>query len=199
MKRAILFLLLAFLLWGFSGCSATRKVTKSTTDSQLTATQEEERRTDEKQTATITSNTEINDRTSAVIEFTKVEYSNGSADITATSPGEAAARGTSARNRESESKPPDTASGIKSITTGKITINGNTEEKTKTTVTEESGKTTDEKINAGIQADKKQEGTTTEETPPKFNLLDWVRIFICIFAVIIIAYGLYNLWKLKGK
>lgn len=198
MKRAFLFLLFAFLLLGFTGCSSTRKATKSTTDSHLTATQEEERRTDERQMAAITSNTEINDRTNVVIEFTKVEYNDGSTDITATSPGQLTGE-TSTRNMESKSKPPDKASGIKSITTGKITINGDTEAKTETTVTEESGKTTDERINAGIQADQKQEGTTEETKKPKCSLFYWAFGIFAFTAISVgVVYGIRyfkRLWK----
>lgn len=195
MKRAILFLLLTFLLLGFTGCGSTRKATKSTTDSYITATQEEERRTEEKQTAAVTSNTEINDRTNVVIEFTKVEYNDGSTDITATSPGQFTGE-TSTRNMESKSKPPDKASGIKSITTGKITINGDRNETTETTMTEESGKTTDEHINADIQADQKQEGTTEETKKPKCSLPGILSV--CAVISVGVVYGiryLKRLWK----
>lgn len=82
-----------------SGCSTTRKTAKGTEQTNVTAIQETDRTEEEKRLAEVITNTETNDRTNVVIEFTKTEYADGeygNEDRTT--------RTTSRRNRETETR-----------------------------------------------------------------------------------------------
>ena len=116
----------------------------------------------------VITNTETNDRTNVVIEFTKTEYADGSTE-TKTEPPE--------QHPGEKVKPkPGTESkgGIKSVTTGKITINGDRKETTATTATETGEKKAETQTTTGVSADKTATVETEQEKKPKRGLLDWI-------------------------
>ena len=116
-----------------SGCSTTRKTVKGTEQTNVSAIQETDRAEEEKRLAEVITNTEINDRTNVVIKFTKTEYVNGTTE-TKTEPTGQPPDEIGKQKPETEGK-----GGIKSVTTGKITINGDRKETTATTATETNG------------------------------------------------------------
>ena len=136
------------LLTLLSGCSTTRKTAKGTEQTNVTAIQETDRAEEEKRLAEVITNTETNDRTNVVIEFTKTEYADGTTE-TKTEPPEQHPGETGKPKPGTENK-----GGIKSVTTGKITINGDRKETTATTATETGERKAETQTSTGVSADK---------------------------------------------
>lgn len=76
MRRFVLAMLSLFLLLLVFGCASTRSTRKGklAAESQLTATTEGSRRTEDRTTTNTTATTGSNEKQNIVIEFTKVEY-----------------------------------------------------------------------------------------------------------------------------
>lgn len=143
-----------FLPISISGCSSTRKTVKGTSETNVAATQETESREEENRLAEMITATETSDRTNVVIEFTKTEYNDGSAETTA--------------------EPAERKGGIKSVTTGRISINGDRTEATTTTRNEASQKTTDTNAGTDITANRTESQEAEEKKAPKTGFLDWI-------------------------
>ena len=111
---------------------------------------------------------ETNDRTNVVIEFTKTEYADGTTE-TKTEPPEQHPGETGKPKPGTENK-----GGIKSVTTGKITINGDRKETTATTATETGERKAETQTSTGVNADKTATVETEQEKKPKRGLLDWI-------------------------
>ena len=156
------------LLTLLSGCSTTRKTAKGTEQTNVTAIQETDRAEEEKRLAEVITNTETNDRTNVVIKFTKTEYADGTTETKAEPPGQPPG-GIGKQPPEAESK-----GGIKSVTTGKITINGNRQETTATTQTETGERKAETQTSTGVSADKTSTVETEQEKKPKRGFLDWI-------------------------
>ena len=161
----MIFLTLLTLL---SGCSTTRKTVKGTKLTNVAAIQETDRTEEEKRLAEVITNTETNDRTNVVIEFTKTEYADGSTK-TKTEPPEQHPGETGMPKPGTESK-----GGIKSVTTGKITINGDRKETTATAATETGERKAETQTNTRVSADKTATVETEQEKKPKRGLFDWI-------------------------
>ena len=151
-----------------SGCSTTRKTAKGTEQTNVTAIQETDRTEEEKRLAEVKTNTETHDRTNVVIEFTKTEYADGTTE-TKTEPPEQHPGETGKPKPGTENK-----GGIKSVTTGKITINGDRKETTATTATETGERKAETQTSTGVNADKTATVETEQEKKPKRGLLDWI-------------------------
>lgn len=155
-----------------SGCSSTRKTAKSATQESTITTQETESHEEERRLTETTTDTETNDRTNVVIEFTKTEYADGNTETTAEPTSEQPAESGTA------TKPPKAEGGIKSVTTGRITIGNNRTETTETTQTESAGKKTDTQTSTGIKTESANEAETEEKRTRKFGLLDWIGLAV---------------------
>lgn len=92
-----------------SGCSTTRKTAKGTEQTNVTAIQETDRTEEEKRLAEVITNTETNDRTNVVIEFTKTEYADGSTETKTDRPNNIP------RKSETESQGTESKGSIKSL------------------------------------------------------------------------------------
>ena len=79
MKKVVGFIIAVFLLLCVFGCSSTRKTIKEETS--VTASQTEKTNSESDKTAASTTNTEVNTNTNVVVDFTKVEYNDGSSDL----------------------------------------------------------------------------------------------------------------------
>ena len=100
-----------------------RKIVQSSTEQHITASQSEDRHDESQSKEAVNLSQNINETTNAVIEFTKVEYNDGTCETDTTKrAGDTATP--KPRNRESK-KPPNNHGGIKAITTGRININNN--------------------------------------------------------------------------
>ena len=156
-----------------SGCSTTRKTAKGTEQTNVTAIQETDRTEEEKRLAEVITNTETNDRTNVVIEFTRTEYNDGSTETTAEPAGQTS--NTPEQNRADLHNPKaGKKGGIKSVTTGRININGDRTEATTTTRNEESQKTTDTNVGTDITASRTESQEAEEKKTPKTGFLDWI-------------------------
>lgn len=156
-----------------SGCSTTRKTAKGTEQTNVAAIQETDRAEEEKRLAEVITNTETNDRTNVVIEFTKTEYADGNTETKAEPAGQIS--GTPEQNREDRNNPTAAKKGgIKSVTTGRISINGDRTEATTTTRNEASQKATDTNIGTDITASRTESQEAEEKKTPKTGFLDWI-------------------------
>lgn len=151
-----------------SGCSTTRKTAKGTEQTNVAAIQETDRAEEEKRLAEVITNTETNDRTNVVIEFTKTEYANGNTETKAKPTGQP-----TDRTREAKLGT-GSKGGIKSVTTGTITINGDRKETTATTQTETGERKAETQTSTGVSADKTANVETEQEKKSKTGWLDWI-------------------------
>ncbi len=175
-----------------SGCSTTRKTAKGTEQTNVAAIQETDRAEEEKRLAEVITNTETNDRTNVVIEFTKTEYANGNTETKAEPTGQPPDKTREAKP-ETESK-----GGIKSVTTGKITINGDRKETTATTQAETGERKTETQTSTGVSADKTATVETEQEKKPKrvwLDLIFFAGIVAACAAGIVYAVRRFNCGK----
>ena len=180
MKKVVGFIIAVFLLLCVFGCSSTRKTIKEETS--VTASQTEKTNSESDKTAASTTNTEVNTNTNVVVDFTKVEYNDGSSDLLTEYPIPENPKGISQR------KPPDKKSGIKSITSGRITINGNSSEKQETQAkTTEKSREDSQKSAETTENDQKK-----EQQSPKFGYFAPIRaVFVLLIAFVVVVWW----WK----
>lgn len=184
MKKLLGFILALILPLCLFGCSSTRKTIKEETS--VKASQTEKTHSESNKTAASTTNTEVKTNTNVVVDFTKVEYNDGSSEMLT----EYATPEKVPENSKgsSQRKPPDKKSGIKSITSGRITINGSSSEKQET-----QAKTTD---NSREDSQKSAETTENdqkkEQQSPKFGYFAPIRaVFVLLIAFAVVVWW----WK----
>ena len=180
MKKLLSFILALILLLCLFGCSSTRKTIKE--EASVTASQTEKTNSESDKTAASTTNTEVNTNTNVVVDFTKVEYNDGSSDHLLTEyPIPEKVPENSKGN--SQRKPPDKKSGIKSITSGRITINGNTNKKLETQAkTTENSRESSQKNAKTHGKDQKR-----EQEKPTFGYFAPIRAAFVLLLVIAAA------------
>jgi len=223
MRRFVLAMLSLLLLLLVFGCASTRSTRKGklAAETQLIATTEGSRRTEDQTTTNTTATTGSNEKQNIVIEFTKVEYypegqkpnrfaeqfqkadsafnedmrkalemANGEPTRKASE----TAEGQSAPMRhntdlfpaiEGLKKPPN----VKSLTTGRIVINGDKQETTETNITTSTETEVTETQKTKAEAETKETAQTEEEKYPKMNPFLWVLSGIGLAAVL--AAGFY--------
>ena len=176
MKKLLGFILSLILLLCLFGCSSTRKTIKEETS--VTASQKETTHSESDKTAASTTYTEVKTNTNVVVDFTKVEYTDGSDELLTEYPApEKVPENSKGSNQR---KPPDSKSGIKSITSGRITINGNTNKKleTQAKITENS-RESNKKSAKSQETEQKQ-----EQKSPTFGYFAPVRATVVLLLVI---------------
>ncbi len=179
MKKVVGFIIAVFLLLCLFGCSSTRKTIKEETS--VTASQTEKTHSESDKTAVSTTNTEVKTNTNVVVDFTKVEYNDGSSDLLTEYTTPENSKGSSQR------KPPDKKNGIKSITSGRITINGNSSEKHETQAkTTENSREDSEK-----RAEKEETDQKEGQQSPTFSHFTPVRAVL----VLLLAFAVVVWWK----
>ena len=121
-----------------------------------------------------------------MVDFTKVEYNDGSCDLLTEYPIPEKVPENS--KGSSQRKPPDKKSGIKSITSGRITINGNSSEKQKTQAkTTEKSREDSQKSAETTENDQKK-----EQQSPKFGYFAPIRaVFVLLIAFAVVVWW----WK----
>lgn len=218
MRRFVLAMLSLFLLLLVFGCASTRSTRKGklAAESQLTATTEGSRRTEDRTTTNTTATTGSNEKQNIVIEFTKVEYypegqkpnrfnedmrkalemANGEPTRKTSETAEGQSD-TSLRHNtdlfpaiEGLKKPPN----VKSLTTGRIVINGDKQKTTETSVTTATETEVTETQKTTAEAETKETAQTEEEKYPKTNPFLWVLSGIGLAAVL--AAGFYIRYKI---
>lgn len=184
-NNRILPLLIGLLIAAMSeSCSSARKIAQSSTEQHITASQSEDRHVESQNKEAVNLSQNINETTNAIIEFTKVEYNDGTCETDTTN----RAGDTSTpkpRNRESK-KPPNNHGGIKSITTGRINFNNSRNATTDANITTEDKTQSDESIDATRDEDNGTE-IKTDEKPIRGTLYQLCSITGAIVAVISIC------------
>ena len=229
MRRFVLAMLSLFLLLLVFGCASTQSTRKGklAAESQLTATTEGSRRTEDRTTTNTTATTGSNEKQNIVIEFTKVEYypegqkpnrfakqfqkadSAFNEDMRKAlemANGEPARKASETAEGQSDTplrhntdlfpaieglkKPPN----VKSLTTGRIVINGDKQKTTETNVTTATETEVTETQKTTAEAETKETAQTEEEKYPKTNPFLWVLSGIGLAAVL--AAGFYIRYKI---
>ena len=193
MKHIIKLLFAVLFAALFASCGTTRKVANETKQQQImssitTDTQEQSSTSD---VANVT--TTETDYSKAVIEFQKIEYSDGTEDIRT---GADVQRDTAKQRDREQTEPPNVPKGrnIKSVTTGRVTIDN---DKTKqTTVNEEKTEDTQTQTNISEQTSEDTQTKSKTEDKPKHGFFYWFGVVSCtIVAVIIIFFILRAIEK----
>lgn len=196
MKRFIQILLLAVLL---ASCSSTRKVASEQTQQNVTATISTDTKTQTQTNDAVGVRTHETVFSNAVIEFTKVEYADGTEEVNTDTdvPYEAVKQ----RNRE-ETEPPNSTNKIKSVTTGRVTLQNDKTKRTDANVEYNEVSQTDESVSSNIAADI-DKSAKTEDKPKRgffYNFGIIATVIIVLFAGGCIAYGIWRLRKqLKNR
>lgn len=200
MKRFIQMLSLAVLLAvSLASCSSTRKVASEQTQQNVTATISTDTQTQTQTNDAVGVRTHETDFSNAVIEFTKVEYADGTEEVNtgADVPHEAVKQ----RDRE-ETEPPNSTNKVKSVTTGRVTLQNDKTKQTETNVEHNEVSQTDESVNSDIAADIDKSVKT--EDKPKHGFFYYFGIIATVIIVLFvggcIAYGVWRIRKqLKNR
>lgn len=180
MKNFLLTLVGIVIALCLSGCSTTRKATATQSEATIKAQATEQSASEQQRTTEVTATNEVKDLTNVLIEFTRIEFDDGSA---VTLPEAPATRADSVaqRYREDRSKPPDR--GVKAITTGRVLINGDHTEKATTEQTENA--TSTELTATAAQVEQEESEQTKAEDKPKYGFFDW--LYCAIVGGVILA------------
>lgn len=183
MKRLIYLLAISMMCGFLVGCSTSRKAAQSAAEQHISSTKSEDRHIEHKDGESVSSKQTVNDITNAVIEFTKTEYNDGTfeTDITTPSPT------SNTDNVDLEKKdPPNPNKGVKSVTTGRITLNNERTENNETEVKKSSETLSDES-----NLEDSAEDNTTEEKTEEKPTRGFIYYFGAITGAVIIAYVVY--------
>lgn len=147
-----------------SGCSSTKRTTKSEHDQTAMQTTQSSRQTQETTEVTQTINRDIKDVTNASIDFTRIEYADGS---------------------EVDSVGAVQTGTIKAVTYGRINFNNNrTEQATDTTLIKRTAESTDTlQIITAIETHQ-QEEQVTDKSRRKTLLVAMVLIILSVICII---------------
>lgn len=194
MKRLLYIVLITFACSFLIGCSTTRKTSQTATEQHITSSTNEDRHTENQSGEAVNVNQNTNTFTSAVIEFTKTEYFDGTVKVDTTGHSKDCA---TPRPHDRESNEPPNHGGVKSITTGRIDLNSEKNESTNADIKRESETKSDERISE----DKAEDNTIdsqTEEKPKRgffYYLSVVIGSIISLVALGFIAYGIYRIRK----
>lgn len=179
--------LLALVAIVFAGCSTTRKAVQSSAEQQFTSSKQENRNAEQQTSEAISSQQTISEVTSAVIEFTKIEFND---DTTAH------VNKVQNRNRE-DTEPPN--SSVKSITTGRMTLSNDRKESNEADIKRESDTKLDESISEYVEEDYAAEDVT-EEKPQRGFFYYFGTIAMAVISVtslILVINGIKDIFKFK--
>lgn len=189
MKRYLYITLIALVCCFSVGCSTTHKAAQTSTEQHITSSTNKDSHTEKQTGEAVNVNQSMNSLTNAVIEFTKTEYYDGTIKVDTTGFRNDC---DAIRPRDRESKEPPNVGGVKSVTTGRITLNNERNESTETDIKRDSETKTDESISENKSEDNAAD-TKTEEKP-KRGFIYYLSVIVCavisIVAIIFIAYGI---------
>lgn len=184
MKNFLIPLIVAFAAFVLTGCHTTRKATTGQTDTRLTVQTDGQTETGRQRETALNTVTEVKDLTNVIIDFTRYEFDDGSAATIPEAPTTANDSTARHRNREARSKPPN--KGLKAVTTGRVTINGDRQETTATQAQETESEKEAAEVSAKAEQEDHTETAATEEK--KATGFSW---FEKIFTAIVTAFSLY--------
>lgn len=185
-NRILPFLLGLIIALCSESCGTTRKTAQICTEQHISSSQREDSHTENHNSETANLSQNINEITNAVIEFTKVEFNDGTSetDTTRTSGDTPMPK---PKSRESK-KPPNSHGGVKSITTGRIDFNNNRTEKTDAEIKTEDKSQSDESIDT--RRDENNATDTETEEKPTSGIVHQVctitGAIVAVFAICVI-------------
>ncbi len=195
MKRYLYITLIALACCLTVGCSTTRKAAQTSTEQHITSSADKERHTEKQTGEALNVNQSMNSFTNAVIEFTKTEYYDGMVKVDTTGYRNDCE---ATRPRDRESKEPPNVGGIKSVTTGRITLNNEKNESTETDIKRDSETKTDESISENKSEDNAAD-TKTEEKPKRGFIYYFGIIAGAIIVIVVILFIAYKIRRLRLK
>lgn len=202
MKHLASFLLavsLAVLLAiSFASCSSTRKIANDKQQTHITETVVTDTHTQSNASeATEQRRTDI-DLSNVVIDFTKIEYGDGTQTVTATA-SDVQCDTVKQRDRE-VTEPPNVSQNIKSVTSGRVTINNDKKTEVETSVKSDNTTQTETKINSDLSEDTTSQ--TKTEDKEKHGFFFYVGVTTCgiLFLVLLLCLSYFAIrQKLKKK
>lgn len=181
MKNLIKVLFAVLFAFSFAACGTTRKVANETAKQQITSSVHTETQKQSSTSDVANIATTETDFSQAVIEFQKIEYTDGTEDIRT---------GAGVQRDRESSEPPNVSSErtIKSVTTGRVTIDN---DKKKQTVVNEK-KTEDKQTQTNISEQKSEDTQTKSKTEdkPKRGFFFWFGVITCIIITLVVIFFL---------
>lgn len=195
MKHYIFRLLLATLLATLlAACSTSRKVASSEASQNVTASVTHDQQTHSQSTdAAIVRKTET-DFSSAVIEFTKVEYVDGTEEVTT---GTDAARADTVKQRDrKQTEPPNVKQKVKSVTSGRVTLQNDKKTQTDADIEHSDVSQTASQINSQTEEQTQTQTKVAEKSKRGFfYYFGIVTASIIALVILIYIYRAIDKWR----
>lgn len=197
MKHFIQMLSLAVLLAiSLASCSSTRKVASEQTQQSVTTTISTDTQTQTQTNDAVGVRTHETDFSNAVIEFTKVEYADGTEEVNTTD-ADAQHEAVKQRDRE-ETEPPNSTRKVKSVTTGRVTLQNDKTKQTETNVEHNEVSQIDESVNSDVAAE--VETSVKSEDKPKHGFFFYFGIIATVIIVLFAGYCIaYAVWRIRKQ
>lgn len=194
MKPTIFTTLLVALALMLAGCSSTRKTTQTKFEQSITESSSATSTTHDEKSEGLLTQSNITEYLNAVIDFTRVEFNDGTTltDIQPPIIGDSAKQ----RDRE-QTEPPNaekSSKGIKSITTGRIGLSNHKNETTGTVMTSDSKSDTSNTTVSDSSSD-----TQKDEQSEEKDKRGWLYYLGVIIGAIITAVVIGFIFRLIGK
>lgn len=187
MKHLTSFLLAVSLAILLASCSSTRKVLNEQTQQQNTSAVTAEQRTQQNTSEAVEVRRTETDLSNVVIDFTKIEYADGTIATTTTTD-TTEQRGTSQMRDREATEPPNVDKNVKSVTSGRVIINNDKKTQTETSATSDNST----QIETAVTSDLTENTTsqTKTEDKEKHGFFYYFGIVICgilLFVTILVV------------
>lgn len=185
MKHFLSILLAISLAVSLVSCSSTRKVASEQTQQSITSTVTTDINTQSNTSEAIEQRKTETDLSNVVIDFTKIEYADGTQTITTNTE----AQCDTVKQRDSEAtEPPNVAQNIKTVTSGRVTINNDKTTQTETTAS--SNNATQTETNSDLTEETTLQNKTEEKE--KHGFFYYFGIIACILFASFFVYRVYR-------
>lgn len=195
MKHYIFRLLLATLLATLlAACNTSRKVASSEASQNVTASVTHDQQTQSQSTdAAIVRKTET-DFSSAVIEFTKVEYADGTEEVTTDID---AARADTVKQRDhKQTEPPNVKQKVKSVTSGRVILQNDKKTQTDADIEHSDVSQTSSQINSQTEEQTQTQTKVAEKSKRGFfYYFGIVTASIIALVILIYIYRVIDKWR----
>lgn len=195
MKHYIFRLLLAALLATLlAACSTSRKVASSEASQNVTASVTHDKQTQSQSTdAAIVRKTET-DFSSAVIEFTKVEYADGTEEVTTDI--DAARTDTEKQRDREQTEPPNVKQKVKSVTSGRVSLQNDKKTQTDADIEHSDVSQTSSRINSQTEEQTQTQTKVAEKSKRGFfYYFGIVTASIIALVILIYIYRAIDKWR----
>lgn len=192
MKNLLTIILIACVL-SLMGCTSTRKTTQSATSEQTTSQTTTTAGTSTENKEAINTRINLNEHLSAVIDFTRYEYSDDTVqDIVYPISTTDSVR---PRNWE-QTEPPNPGKNLKAVTTGRINLNKDTEQREETHASKDTKRQSSLTSQNNTTSNSAQKAKTTEK-PKRGIIYSLGAITASLIAVFLL--GLFIRWHIRRK